>query len=162
MTKAGARVEVLLNATARRNPGGKIIGVVGIGQDITGRIAQEREAPIFGVDIDGKVNVWNQCVPCDLSATPPRRSWATASCRSSSPTISRSPSRPSSRTPHCRQSFAGINKCRLRDSNAPLRPVHLSTTHIIGRRSVLRKGGGGEGPHPLRSFIYRQCQLQFT
>lgn len=70
MTKAGARIEVLLNATARRNPGGKIIGVVGIGQDITGRIAQEREysklidtanAPIFGVDIDGKVNVWNQC-----------------------------------------------------------------------------------------------------
>ena len=52
-------------------------------------------------------------------------------------------------------------KCRLRDSNAPLRPVHLSTTHTIGR-SVLRKGGGGEGPHPLRSFIYRQCQLQFT
>ena len=43
----------------RRNPDGKIIGVVGIGQDITGRIAQEREytrlidtanAPIFGVD----------------------------------------------------------------------------------------------------------------
>ena len=70
MTKAGARIEVLLNATARRNPGGKIIGVVGIGQDITGRIAQEREysklidnanAPIFGVDVDGKVNVWNQC-----------------------------------------------------------------------------------------------------
>ena len=70
MTKAGARIEVLLNATARRNPGGKIIGVVGIGQDITGRIAQEREysklidnanAPIFGVDVEGKVNVWNQC-----------------------------------------------------------------------------------------------------
>ena len=47
-----------------------MIGVVGIGQDITGRIAQEREytrlidtanAPIFGVDTQGRVNVWNQC-----------------------------------------------------------------------------------------------------
>lgn len=93
MTKDGVRIEILLNATARRNPNGEIIGVVGegstvlpfygmlirsllfqritnlhdlstllfsgIGQDITGRIAQEREytrlidtanAPIFGVD----------------------------------------------------------------------------------------------------------------
>lgn len=56
ITKAGARIEVLLNATTRRNEHGRIIGVVGIGQDITGRIAQEREyaklidtanAPIF-------------------------------------------------------------------------------------------------------------------
>ena len=47
-----------------------MIGVVGIGQDITGRLAQEREytrlidtanAPIFGVDTQGRVNVWNQC-----------------------------------------------------------------------------------------------------
>ena len=47
------------------------LGMVGIGQDITERIAQEREfaklidsanAPIFGVDNEGKVNVWNQCV----------------------------------------------------------------------------------------------------
>eukprot|EP00985_Skeletonema_marinoi_P028970 scaffold26420_cov183-Skeletonema_marinoi.AAC.1 len=39
-------------------------------RDITGRIAQEREytrlidtanAPIFGVDTNGRVNVWNQC-----------------------------------------------------------------------------------------------------
>ena len=29
MTKDGVRIEVLLNATARRNPDGKIIGVVG-------------------------------------------------------------------------------------------------------------------------------------
>ena len=45
--------------------------MVGIGQDITERIAQEREfsklidsanAPIFGVDALGRVNVWNQCV----------------------------------------------------------------------------------------------------
>ena len=41
------------------------------GQDITERIAQEREfynlidsanAPIFGVDHEGRVNVWNKCV----------------------------------------------------------------------------------------------------
>ncbi len=43
---------------------------MGIGQDITGRVAQEREysklidsanAPIFGVDMQGAVNVRNQC-----------------------------------------------------------------------------------------------------
>ena len=69
ITKGGARIEVLLNATTRRNEHGRVIGVVGIGQDITGRIAQEREyaklidtanAPIFGVDSEGKVNVWNK------------------------------------------------------------------------------------------------------
>ena len=46
-----------------------LLGVVGIGQDITGRIAQEREysklidsanAPIFGVDTLGKVTIWNK------------------------------------------------------------------------------------------------------
>ena len=60
MTKAGVRLEVLLNATTRRDEQGSVIGVVGIGQDITGRLAQEREytrlidtanAPIFGVDV---------------------------------------------------------------------------------------------------------------
>ena len=70
MTKAGARIEILLNATTRRDEHGKVIGVVGIGQDITARLAQEREysklidtanAPIFGVDNKGQVNVWNQC-----------------------------------------------------------------------------------------------------
>jgi PAS domain S-box-containing protein len=43
ITKGGARIEVLLNATTRRNEQGTIIGVVGIGQDITARLAQERE-----------------------------------------------------------------------------------------------------------------------
>ena len=63
-------MEVLLNATSRRDEQGNVIGVVGIGQDITDRLAQEREysklidtanAPIFGVDTLGRVNVWNQC-----------------------------------------------------------------------------------------------------
>jgi PAS domain S-box-containing protein len=43
ITKNGARIEVLLNATTRRDEQGNIIGVVGIGQDITARLAQERE-----------------------------------------------------------------------------------------------------------------------
>ena len=69
VTKGGARVEILLNATSRKDAEGRIIGVVGIGQDITARIAQEQEysrlidtanAPIFGVDVEGRVNVWNQ------------------------------------------------------------------------------------------------------
>lgn len=41
MTKAGARIEVLLNATTRRNEHGNIIGVVGIGQVSVG---QHKEA----------------------------------------------------------------------------------------------------------------------
>ncbi|RLN96596.1 hypothetical protein BBJ28_00000139 [Nothophytophthora sp. Chile5] len=69
MTKAGRRVEILLNATSRLNEHGDVIGMVGIGQDITERIAQEQEytrlidtanAPIFGVDSNGRVNIWNR------------------------------------------------------------------------------------------------------
>ncbi len=36
LTKHGIKMEVLLNATSRRDEQGNIIGVVGIGQDITG------------------------------------------------------------------------------------------------------------------------------
>ena len=35
VTKTGIRLEVLLNATTRRDEQGNVIGVVGIGQDIT-------------------------------------------------------------------------------------------------------------------------------
>ncbi|KAI9911450.1 hypothetical protein PsorP6_009500 [Peronosclerospora sorghi] len=66
ITKAGRRVEILLNATPRYNEHGEVMGMVGIGQGITERIAQEQgytrlidtaNAPIFGVDINGCVNI---------------------------------------------------------------------------------------------------------
>ncbi len=75
-TQSGDRVDVLLNSTTRRDASGKIVGVVGVGQDITelnqvrvdqARIANEMtqlidtaNAPIFGIDAQGKVNEWNQ------------------------------------------------------------------------------------------------------
>jgi PAS domain S-box-containing protein len=74
--KSGARVDVLLNSTTRRDATGKIVGVFGVGQDITelNRIRKEQEsvandltqlidtanAPIFGIDAAGLVNEWNQ------------------------------------------------------------------------------------------------------
>jgi PAS domain S-box-containing protein len=76
-TKTGDRVDVLLNSTSRRNTAGHIMGVVGVGQDITelNKIRKEQEsvahdltqlidtanAPIFGIDAAGLVNEWNQC-----------------------------------------------------------------------------------------------------
>ena len=75
-TRDHRQVDVLLNATTRRDIDGNIIGVIGVGQDITeakkAQAAQERlaaeltqfidtaNAPIFGIDVDGLVNEWNQ------------------------------------------------------------------------------------------------------
>ncbi|WP_435138334.1 PAS domain-containing protein [Pseudopelagicola sp. nBUS_19] len=75
-TKVGSHVDVLLNSTTRRNANGEIIGVVGVGQDITELNAEKAKyeqiandltklidtanAPIFGIDSDGNVNEWNQ------------------------------------------------------------------------------------------------------
>ena len=74
-TKDQRRVEVLLNATTRRDVSGNVVGVLGVGQDITERkqvevektrVAQELQtfidtanAPIFGIDANGLVNEWN-------------------------------------------------------------------------------------------------------
>ena len=74
-TKDRQRVEVLLNATTRRDVSGSIVGMIGVGQDITERkqvevektrVAQELQtfidtanAPIFGIDAYGLVNEWN-------------------------------------------------------------------------------------------------------
>jgi len=75
-TASGAMVEILLNATTRRDSAGVVIGVIGVGQDIThrklaekelGNVAQElraiidtANAPIFGIDLNGHVNEWNK------------------------------------------------------------------------------------------------------
>jgi PAS domain-containing protein len=74
-TQDQRRVEVLLNATTRRDVSGNVVGVIGVGQDITERkqveiektrVAQELQtfidtanAPIFGIDANGLVNEWN-------------------------------------------------------------------------------------------------------
>ena len=66
----------LLNATTRRDIEDNIVGVIGVGQDITeakkAQAAEQRlaaeltqfidtaNAPIFGIDVNGKVNEWNQ------------------------------------------------------------------------------------------------------
>ncbi len=74
-TKDRLRVEVLLNATTRRDVSGAVVGMIGVGQDITERkqvevektrVAMELQtfidtanAPIFGIDAQGLVNEWN-------------------------------------------------------------------------------------------------------
>merc|ERR1712195_385954 len=75
-TKTGERVELLLNATTRRDADGEIMGVLGVGQDITEKVHAEKaqsaiatelltlidsaNAPIFGVDTDLLITEWNQ------------------------------------------------------------------------------------------------------
>ncbi|MFT7049666.1 MAG: PAS domain S-box-containing protein [Psychroserpens sp.] len=75
-TKDGQRVMVLLNSSTRRNAEGDIVGVLGVGQDISEMdklrtqsesVAKElrqfietANAPIFGIDNKGRVNEWNQ------------------------------------------------------------------------------------------------------
>jgi PAS domain S-box-containing protein len=75
LTKQGGRVEVLLNATPRSDANGNIMGVVGVGHDVTERKKAEAEtarmasemrvildatnASIFSVDKQGKINEWN-------------------------------------------------------------------------------------------------------
>ena len=75
-TKDNKRVELLLNAATRCDASGAIVGVVGVGQDITAinksqaelsRVANDltqlietANAPIFGIDKDGLVNEWNR------------------------------------------------------------------------------------------------------
>jgi PAS domain S-box-containing protein len=74
-TKDKSTRYLLVNATTRRDPDGKIVGVVGVAQDVTETkdkenaitaVAQElrqlvdkANAPIFGIDVNGLVNEWN-------------------------------------------------------------------------------------------------------
>lgn len=66
---------LLVNATTRRNADQSIIGVVGVAQDVTEAAEHDRQvasianelrqlvntanAPIFGMDVEGTVNEWN-------------------------------------------------------------------------------------------------------
>jgi PAS domain S-box-containing protein len=66
---------LLVNATTRRDPDNHIVGVVGVAQDVTESSKNDRavaamahelrqlvdtaNAPIFGIDVEGKVNEWN-------------------------------------------------------------------------------------------------------
>jgi len=75
-TKHGRRREILLNATPRRGRDDEVIGVIGVGQDITElrkitaeqqrvaddlqRLIETANAPIFGVDTAGRVTEWNR------------------------------------------------------------------------------------------------------
>lgn len=76
ISKHGKRYTVLLNATPRRDGKGQVMGVVGVGQDITEldkvmgeskrvaddltRLIETANAPIFGIDRNGNVSEWNR------------------------------------------------------------------------------------------------------
>ena len=75
-TKDGARVQILLSASTRRDAAGNIVGVILVGNDITdlkraelrargaaedlARLIDTANAPIFGVSTNGLVTEWNQ------------------------------------------------------------------------------------------------------
>ena len=75
LTKSNEIRYLLVNATTRRDPEGNIVGVVGVAQDVTETLKQNRSivsianelrqlintanAPIFGIDVNGNVNEWN-------------------------------------------------------------------------------------------------------
>lgn len=74
-TKGNEIRYLLVNATTRRDPDANIVGVVGVAQDVTESSKNDRavaamahelrqlvetaNAPIFGIDVDGNVNEWN-------------------------------------------------------------------------------------------------------
>jgi len=78
LTKAKEIRHLLLNATTRRNPEGKIVGVVGVAQDVTDakkhelsvtalanelvQLVNTANAPIFGIDKEGRINEWNETI----------------------------------------------------------------------------------------------------
>eukprot|EP00591_Stephanopyxis_turris_P017131 CAMPEP_0195539972 /NCGR_PEP_ID=MMETSP0794_2-20130614/50335_1 /TAXON_ID=515487 /ORGANISM="Stephanopyxis turris, Strain CCMP 815" /LENGTH=433 /DNA_ID=CAMNT_0040674031 /DNA_START=129 /DNA_END=1426 /DNA_ORIENTATION=- len=74
-TKSNEVRYLLVNATTRRDAENNIVGVVGVAQDVTEAAQHDRavaamanelrqlvdtaNAPIFGIDVDGDVNEWN-------------------------------------------------------------------------------------------------------
>jgi PAS domain S-box-containing protein len=75
-TKSNELRQFLLNVTTRRDEGNDIVGAVIIAQDVTESVQRDRavagmafelrqiidtaNAPIFGIDVNGKVNEWNR------------------------------------------------------------------------------------------------------
>lgn len=76
LTKSGEIRHLLVNATTRRDAQARVVGVVGVAQDVTEAVQRDKavagmalelrqlidtaNAPIFGIDIDGNVNEWNR------------------------------------------------------------------------------------------------------
>ena len=74
-TKSNEIRYLLVNATTRRDPHNNIVGVVGVAQDVTEskrhdhavasmanelrQLVDTANAPIFGIDVNGNVNEWN-------------------------------------------------------------------------------------------------------
>ncbi|CAK0815278.1 unnamed protein product, partial [Prorocentrum cordatum] len=75
-TKDGKQLDLLLNVACRLNAQGAVVGVIGVGQDITvlkeamdesrriaddlSRLIDSANAPILGIDTQGRVTEWNQ------------------------------------------------------------------------------------------------------
>jgi len=75
-TKSSEIRHLLVNVTTRRDAENNVVGVVGVAQDVTEAVQRDRavagmalelrqlidtaNAPIFGIDIDGNVNEWNE------------------------------------------------------------------------------------------------------
>ena len=73
--RANQKRHIIVNATSRRDENANIVGVLGVGQDVTEVIKHDTEvaamanelrqlvntanAPIFGIDVKGNVNEWN-------------------------------------------------------------------------------------------------------
>lgn len=76
-TKSRDNRHLLVNITTRRDFEGNVVGVVFVAQDVTESVHRDRavagmaaelrqlidtaNAPIFGIDVDGRVNEWNRC-----------------------------------------------------------------------------------------------------
>ena len=56
-TQDGQRVQVLLNATTRRDSNDQVVGVLGVGQDITERVRAEQEVQALNADLETRVSI---------------------------------------------------------------------------------------------------------